>query len=144
MAPLVMDDSRYVQIRQNSLHVLHAAARQPDVLRIVLGAPDDTRLVVCWQAHGLRFVEFGILKGCQAQQPVPQSRWQAVLRDVDLVPDYEIQDSRKISGNRRFFPAARGRRRPWVRIVFVPLWQPPARDTPPPFSLSHEVFNLSP
>ena len=56
-------------------------------------------------------------EGCQTQQPVPKSRWQAVLRDVDLVPDDQFQDVWKVSGNRRFFPAARGQRRPWFRIV---------------------------
>jgi hypothetical protein len=141
IAPLVTHDSPYVQIRQKLLHIIHAAARQPNVLRIVLGARDDTRLVVCWKAHGLRFVELGILKGRQAEQPVPQSRWQAVPREIDLVPDYELQGVGNVTGNRRFFPATRGCRRPRFRIVFLHLWQPYTDDTSSPFGVPHEVFN---
>src|SRR5262249_29462545 len=141
VATLVTHDSRYVQIRQKLLHVLHTAAWQPDVLRKVLGARNDTRLVVCWQAHGLRFVELGILKGCQTEQPVSESRRQAVLRDVDLVPDHELQDFWHLSGNRGFFSATRGRLRPRFRIVFLHLWQAYTDDTSSPFGIPHELLN---
>src|SRR5262249_59055670 len=117
---LVTHNRRNVQIRQKLLHIVDAAARQPNVLRIVFGARDDTRLVVCWQSHGLRFVELGILKSRQSEQPVPQSRWQAVPRDVDLVPDYELQGVRNVTGNRRLFPASAGWRRSRFRIAYDP------------------------
>lgn len=61
------------QITQRPLDLIEAASREADVMRVIFSARNDARLVVCGQAHRLRSVELGILKGRQPQKPVPQT-----------------------------------------------------------------------
>ena len=44
--------------------------RKGEVLRMILGAGDDSWFVVCRQPHGLRPIELGILKRSQTQQSI--------------------------------------------------------------------------
>ena len=83
-------------------NIIKAAARQADVMRKILGARDDARLVVGRQPHRLRFVELGILKRRQPKQAVSKSRRQAFLGDVDLIAEDEFQRRRQITDDRRF------------------------------------------
>ena len=54
-------------------HLVETASRKTDVMRVVLGAGDDARLVVRRQPHRLRLVELRILKRRQPEQAVPQT-----------------------------------------------------------------------
>ena len=66
-------------------------------------ACDHARLVVRRQPHRLRLVELGILKGGQAEQPVPEARRQAGLGDVDLIAEDELQRLRQFPKDRDLF-----------------------------------------
>ena len=71
-------DSSNAQVREKLLHIVQTAARQADVLRMVLGASDDARLVIGRQAHRLGLVELGILKCRQPNQSIAQTGRQSV------------------------------------------------------------------
>ncbi|HEY7188849.1 MAG TPA: hypothetical protein VH436_19970 [Vicinamibacterales bacterium] len=79
------------KVGQRLANVIEAAARQPDVMRKILGARDDAWLVVCRQPHRLRFVELGILERREPKQSVSKSRMQLLLGDVDLIAKDEFQ-----------------------------------------------------
>ena len=90
--PLVLQIAADAVVSQQGKRCIEAAARQGDVLRVVLGAADDARLVPHRHAHGLGLVELGVLEGRQADQPVGQR-----LR--------QLRSSRSRSG----WPASRSR-----------------------------------
>jgi hypothetical protein len=74
------------KIGEGFANIVEASARQPDVMRVVLCARDNARLVVRRKPHRLRIVELGILKRSQPEQPISKARMQSFLRDVDLIP----------------------------------------------------------
>ena len=82
---------------------------------MVFRAGDDPRLVIGRQPHRLRLVELGILERGQPQQPIAQSRRQALLGDVDLVAKHQFHAFRQRPGNRRLLSAARWRQRSTAR-----------------------------
>lgn len=82
-----MDICSDAQRAQRPLNVLEAAARQSDVIRVILCAGDNPRLVVGGKPHCLRLVELGVLKRRKAKQSVSQSRMERILGDVDLITD---------------------------------------------------------
>ena len=102
-------------------NVVEAAARQPDVMRVILGAGDDARLVVRRQPHRLRLVELGILKRRQAKQPVSKARMQAFLGDVDLIAENQLQRRRQFADDRRLLAMPRRRGRPRLRLLRRPV-----------------------
>jgi len=102
----VADDHANVQVRQDLTNICQAAARETDVMRIFLGAADDAWLVVCWQPHRLRLVEFWILECRDTQQPVSQPRRQSVPGDVDLVAEDELKRLREVTSNRQLLSAS--------------------------------------
>src|SRR3989442_10089202 len=102
----VADDRANVQIRQDLTNVCQTAARETDVMRILLGAADNAWLVVCWQPHRLRLVELWILECRDTQQPVSQPRRQSVLGDVDLVDEDELNRLREDTSNRQLLSAS--------------------------------------
>lgn len=61
-AASVVDDGPNIRVRQNLTDIVQTAAQDADVMRMFLGAADDTGLVVSRQAHGLRLVELWILE----------------------------------------------------------------------------------
>ena len=84
------------QVGQRLANVVEASARQADVLRMILSAGDDARLVVGGQPHRLRLVELGILERRQAKQPVSETRMQPVFGDVDLIAEDQFQMSEAV------------------------------------------------
>ena len=72
-------------IPKELLNCIQATAWQADVLREVLGAPDDSGLVPHRHAHGLRPVELRVLEGGQAHQPVRERLRQLCLRCIDQI-----------------------------------------------------------
>ena len=63
-----------LEVVEQVAQVLQTAARQAEVMRMVLGTGDDARLVVGRQPHRLGLVELRILKGGKPEQPVAQRR----------------------------------------------------------------------
>jgi hypothetical protein len=68
--------------------------------RMKFGAGDDPRLAEGRQTHGLRTIEFWILKGGEADELCDQSRWKLRSVDVHLVGD-DDPDARR---QRRSYP----------------------------------------
>ena len=141
-APLVPDNRLDAYVAQNLADLVEAPSRQADVMRVVLGAGDDARLVERRQAHGLRFVELRILKRRDAKQAVPETGVQPLLGDVELIAVDDLHRLRQRSDNRRVFAVTRGRRRPRL-IVDVFLWkQPHTQDSAAPFRLLRDLLNV--
>ena len=69
----VANDHPDAHLGEHLANVIAAAAWQPDVMREILGARDDARLVVRRKPHRLRSVELGILKRCEPKQTVSKS-----------------------------------------------------------------------
>ena len=87
----VANDHADAKLGEHLANVIEAAAWQPDVMREILGARDDARLVVRRKPHRLRFVELGILKRGEPKQSVSKSGMQTLLGDVDLIAKDEFQ-----------------------------------------------------
>ena len=126
---------------RSSLHVFQTAARQADVLRMVFGTGDDARLVVGRQTHRLRLVELGILKCRQPKQSIAQARRQPVLGDVDLIAENQFKALGQRPGNRRFLPAARGRRSPRLGILLIRQGNAHADNPPPPLGITNNLLD---
>ena len=86
--------------------IFQAPSRQPDVLRVVLGAADDARFAASRQSHGLRFVELGVLESRQSKQAIAERGRHRILRDVDLVAQDQFHGLGKRTGNGRFSASA--------------------------------------
>ena len=139
---LVANDRCDTQIAQGLANLVEAPSRQADVMRMILSAGDDARLVVRGQPHRLRLVELGILKGRQAKQPVSETRMQPVLGDVDLIAEHQLHRLRQFSDDRRLLAVTRWRGCPRL-IVAVVLWrQPHAEDATTPFRLLRDLLDL--
>src|SRR5438128_1602050 len=78
VAAFVANDHADAKLGEHLANVIEAAAWQPDVLREILGARDDARLVVRRKPHRLGFVELGILKRGEPKQSVSKPRIQAL------------------------------------------------------------------
>ena len=65
------------QVGEQRLHFLQTPARQTDMIRVILGAGNDSRLAVRRQTHCLRLVELWILKCGKPEQSIAQSRRQS-------------------------------------------------------------------
>jgi hypothetical protein len=89
-AALVPNGHANAQVSQGLADLVEASSRQADVMRVILGARDDARLVIRGQPHRLRPVEFGILKGRQAKEPISETRVESVLSDVDLTAENQF------------------------------------------------------
>ena len=68
-------------------YFIQATSRKGEMLRMVLGASNNSRFVVSRQAHGLRAIELRILKRGQTQQSVAQAGRKVFFADVDLVAE---------------------------------------------------------
>ena len=110
--PLVVDRRPDAQSIEQFHTGLETAARQTQVLRSVLDAVDDPRLVVGGQAHRLGPIELRVLECAQAHQPRDQSRWEAGLGDVDAIGKDQFDTSGKLSNDGRNGLAPGGRRQP--------------------------------
>ena len=110
--PLVAQNDRTNAERGKRLSdVLETTARQCDVMRVILGARDHTRLLVGGQPHRLSLVELRILKCRQAKQSVPQTGMETLFGDVDLIAENQLECVGS-AGQRRVASPARRRRRP--------------------------------
>ena len=96
----VANDHADAELGEHLPNIIEASAWQPDVMREILGARDDARLVVRRKPHRLRFVELGILERSEPKQSVSKSRMQALLGDVDLIAKDEFQCRWQISDDR--------------------------------------------
>jgi hypothetical protein len=85
VAAFVANGYANAKVGKHLANVIQTATRQPDVMREILCARDDARLVVRRQPHRLRFVELWILKGSQPKQAVSKARVQVLFGDVDLI-----------------------------------------------------------
>ena len=134
--------ARTPRSRQRLANLVEAPSRQADVMRVILSAGDDARLVVGGQPHRLRLVELGILKRRQAKQPVSETRMQPFLGDVDLIAENQFQRLRQFADDRRLLSVPR--RRGCPRLVFsVVLWrQTHAEDATASFGLLDDPFDL--
>jgi len=110
-------------------------------MRVLFGAGDDSRFVMSGQPHRLRLVEFGILKGGNAEQTISKRRRQALSVDVDLISQHELQAARQLARNRGLLPAARWRRRPGLGLVFLGEWKPDANHIPRAFGVAHQILD---
>ena len=97
---VAQNDANAEQIKR-LLDVLEAAAGQCDVVRMILCAGDDSRLVVRREPHGLRVIELRVLKRSKPQQPVPQTRLNPFFSDVDLIAEDQLKCLRQGSGQWR-------------------------------------------
>lgn len=71
--------------------VIEAAAGEGEVLGMVFGAGDDTRFPVRGEAHGLGFVELGVLKGGKTGEGVVERRRELVFGEVKLVSRDDVE-----------------------------------------------------
>ena len=78
-------------IAQQGQRRVKAATRQRDMLRVVLGATDDPRLVPHRYPHGLGLVELRILEGGQPDESVGQCLRQLRLFEVDQIGKRQIE-----------------------------------------------------
>ena len=83
--PFVGNGELDLQVCEELADVLETASGQPDVELVVTSAGYNTRLFIGRQAHRLRLIEFGVLKGRQPDEPITQGGRQAFLGDVDLI-----------------------------------------------------------
>ena len=88
---LVANDHVDTTLGEHLANIIEAAAWQPDVMREILGACDDARLVVRRKPHRLSFVELGVLKSSQPQQAIPKPGIQAFFGDIDLIAQDKFQ-----------------------------------------------------
>ncbi|EXI75345.1 MAG: hypothetical protein AW07_01246 [Candidatus Accumulibacter sp. SK-11] len=115
---LVAHDAFDPEAAEQILDFVQAAAWQPDMQRMPLGAGDHPWLAEGRQAHRLRPVELGILERRQPQQAIAQGGWQSLPRKIDLVAEDQFQSFRQRPDDRGFGSAARGRRGPRFCVAF--------------------------
>ena len=70
----VFDVYGNLQVTQQRLNIVKAAAWQTDMLRMFFRAGYDPRLIVCRQPHCLSLIELRVLKRRRADQAIPQFR----------------------------------------------------------------------
>ena len=70
---------------ENSDQLRETSTWKSEVLREVLAAANNTRLVECGEAHCLCFVELGILEGRDSKKPIHQSGWQILLFHINEI-----------------------------------------------------------
>ena len=139
---LVTNGRANAQLGQRLANIVEAPARQADVMRVVLRARDDARLVVRGQPHRLRLVELRILKCRHAKQPVSEAWMQSVLGDVNLIAENQFQRLRQFADNRRLFSVPRRRSRPRLFFSVVLRRQTHAEDATTALGLLDDSFNL--
>src|SRR5919201_4726329 len=120
----VATDYADAKLGEHLANVIEAAAWQPDVMREILGARDDARVVVRRKPHRLRFVELRVLKSSQAQQAIPKPGMQAFFGDVDLIAQDKFQRRRQFPDDWRFLAMTRRRCRPRLCFPVLLRWQP--------------------
>jgi hypothetical protein len=96
----VANDHSDAKVAEHLPRVIEAAAWQPDVMREILRARNDARLVVRRKPHRLSFVELGVLKCGEPKQTVSKSRIQVLLGDVDLIAKDNFQFGWQIPDDR--------------------------------------------
>lgn len=79
------------KVFERAFRFVETASWKTNVLGVVLGAGDHTRLVLRRQPHRRRLVELGVLKRRQPEQAIPKSWVEPRLGDIDLVPQHQLQ-----------------------------------------------------
>ena len=124
--------------------VIQAPSWQREMLRMILGARNDSWLVESRQAHGLRSVEFGILKCGQTQQSVAQPGHELVFGDIDLVSEDYLKIVRKRPGDKRFLSATRWGCRPGIVIILIRQGHAHPDNPSLGFRVAHQSLDLRP
>ena len=139
---LIANGRTDADVNQGLADVIEAPSWQADVMGVILSARNDARLVVRGQPHRLRLVELRILKRRKPKQPVPETRMQAFLGDVHLIPEDYLQRPWQFADDRRLL-AATGRSG-CPRLLFpILLWrQSHPEDATASFGLLDDPFNL--
>src|SRR2546427_4069627 len=114
------------------------------MLRMILSATDDSWLVVGWQAHRLRPVEFRVLKCSQPEQTVAKSRGKVVLGEIDLIRENQFEALGQRPQNGRFLVAARWWRCPGSLIILLSDCCAYSNDPSLGFRLAHQGFDSRP
>ena len=98
----------------------------------ILGAGNDSGFVVGGEAHGLCFVELGVLEGGDADEGILQRRGEFVLGKVDLVGEGDFKGFGQVfSGDLQGrFVFLGGWKIPWF-AGFVPGNEPHSGDLVP-------------
>ena len=109
---LVVDRGLDAETPQQVFGIVQTSPRKPDELRAILHVVDDSRRAVSGKAHGLRAVEFGVLKRRHAHQPGDDAGRKVLLRDVEAVAQHDLDRLGKGAGHRRVAGPARRRRLP--------------------------------
>lgn len=97
---LVTNGHANTKVSERLTNIVEAPARQSDVMGVILGARDDTPLVIGRQAHRLSSVELRVLKRSQPKQLVSKARVQSFLGDVDLIAQDQFDCRRQIPNDR--------------------------------------------
>src|SRR4051812_42140134 len=105
-------------------------------------ATDDPWLRVGRQAHRLGPIELRILERRDAQQPISQTRNQALFGDVDLVSEEHFERPRKLAHNGRLRPTTRWRRGPWCRFVILCGRKAHAKNTSTSICFARDRFQM--
>ena len=87
--PFILNIGPDVVLFQQFPHRIQTSPWQADMMRIILCAADNARLVPDRQSHGLGLVKFGILEGSQTDQTVGQPLGQISFGNEDLVGQYQ-------------------------------------------------------
>ena len=88
-------------------------------MREVLCASDDARRAVGRKSQRLSLVELRVLERRKPQQPVAQPGRQALLGDVDLVAEHQLDRLREHACDGRHRWASRGRQAPGLMLVIL-------------------------
>jgi hypothetical protein len=99
VAPLITNYRLDLQRLKQFLNILKTASWQGIMLRVILGATDDSRFVVGREAHRLCSIKFGVLKRGNAKKPVAKRRREVLLGDVDLIRENQFHFLRQRAGN---------------------------------------------
>jgi hypothetical protein len=143
-AALVANRRGNPQIAECKKHVVEAAPRQSDVMREVLSTGDDARCAIGRKPQRLGLVERGILERRKPQQPVAQPGRQAVLGDVDLVAEHQLDRLRQRTRDRQHRGASRGRQAPGLVLVVLLRRQADAEDAAPSLGDPNRLLDLLP
>src|SRR5579859_3224473 len=89
------------------------------MFRKILRAGNDPRFAIYGKPHGLGPIELRILKSCQANQAVPESRYNVLFGDINLISDYDFQFFGHRTDNWWFLEASRRRHHPGTILLVI-------------------------
>ena len=112
--------------------------------RTILGASNNSRLVVRGEAHRLRPIEFRVLESRQPDQPIPQGWWEGLLGDINLVRQHKFHFFWQWFCDRQVGVPPCGRRSPWAVILVFGHGHANADHTTFSFGVTHQALDSNP